>query len=160
MGYSPGEDLDFSYRISRHGMLASVPGAHVHHYESSSGRTDRYRVAVLNAMNMAMLLRKNAVDLKNCKRKFWVLTARKILAELLKDGFSRRWTFPQLRGVLGSVTLCRAIFQMDKDELEPAIRSNADKSPSGESELYRPHRGEIRKLKRGDGRRCDGAGVA
>jgi glycosyltransferase involved in cell wall biosynthesis len=117
MGYSPGEDLDFSYRISRHGMLASVPRAHVHHYISSSGRTDRYRVAVLSAMNMAMLLRKNAVDLENCKRKFWVLTARKILAELLKDGLSRRWTFPQLRGVLASVMLCRAIFQMSGDEL-------------------------------------------
>jgi glycosyltransferase involved in cell wall biosynthesis len=117
MGYCPAEDLDFSYRASRHGALASVATARVHHYESASGRTDRYKVTVLTALNGAMLLRKNAVDLSRCKRKFWILTARRIFAELLKDGFGRRWSFPQLRGMMDSINLSRAIFRMSPDDL-------------------------------------------
>lgn len=118
LSYCPGEDLDTSYRASRHGVLVTATRALLHHYQSAGGRTNRYTASVLTNMNQAMCLRRHAGQLNLRIRDFWILTLRKLFAELFKDALSRRWDFPQLRGVLGSIKVSREIFRLSTNDLE------------------------------------------
>jgi glycosyltransferase involved in cell wall biosynthesis len=118
LGYCPGEDLDTSYRASRHGLLVTATKALLHHYQSAGGRTDRYTVSMLTTMNQAMCLRRHAGQLNLRIRDFWILIFRKMFAEFLKDALSKRWDLPQLRGLLNGVKVSRAIFRLSSNELE------------------------------------------
>lgn len=116
--YCPYEDLDGSYRVSRSGCLATAKQARLYHHTSATSRLQRRRVAELGTLNQAALIRRHASDLSAARRAFWVLQARRVLAEALKDGLSRRFNFPQLRGVLAALPQARKIFTMEKGELE------------------------------------------
>lgn len=118
LGYCPAEDLDASYRASRHGVLVTAANALLHHYQSAGARTDRYTVSMLTAMNQAMCLRRHAGQLNLRIRDFWILTLRKLFAEFFKDALSKRWDLPQLRGLLSGVRVSQAIFRLSSNELE------------------------------------------
>jgi glycosyltransferase involved in cell wall biosynthesis len=118
LGYCPAEDLDASYRASRHGVLVTATKALLHHYQIAGGRTDRYTVSMLTTMNQAMCLRRHAEQLNLRIRDFWILILRKMFAELFKDALSKRWDLPQLRGLLNAVRVSRAIFRLSSNELE------------------------------------------
>jgi GT2 family glycosyltransferase len=118
LSYCPGEDVDASYRASRHGILVTATKAFLHHYQSGGGRIDRYTVSLLTTMNQAMCLRRHAKQLQRRTYDFWVLMLRKMCAELCKDALSRRWDLPQFKGLLHSVRVSYTILRLSPDELE------------------------------------------
>lgn len=115
--YALNEDMDVSYRISRRGMLLESGDAKLHHFQSSSGRLSRYVVATLSSLNQAVCLQRYSNNRKRDQFRFYVLTSRRIVAELFKDGLSRRWTFPQLRGMLTALRYAPIIFSLSHEEL-------------------------------------------
>lgn len=115
--YALLEDMDASYRVSRHGMLLETSDAKLHHFQSSSGRLSRYVVSILSAMNQAVCLRRYSNDLKRDRDRFYWLTVRRVLAEMFKDGLSRRWTFPQVRGLLSALKYSPQVFKLSDEEL-------------------------------------------
>lgn len=116
--YAAIEDADASYRVSRQGILLEAPDAKLHHFNSGSGRLSRYQVAALSALNQVACLRKHSNDLQRDRRKFRWLMARRTIAELLKDGLSRRWSLPQVRGTLTAWRYAQQIFALSLTELE------------------------------------------
>jgi hypothetical protein len=115
--YALLEDMDASYRVSRHGMLLETSDAKLHHFQSNSGRLSRYVVSVLSAMNQAVCLRRYSNDLKRDRDRFYQLTARRVVAEIFKDGLSRRWTFPQVRGLLLALKYAPHVFNLSDEDL-------------------------------------------
>jgi GT2 family glycosyltransferase len=115
--YALLEDMDASYRVSRHGMLLETSDAQLHHFQSNSGRLSRYVVSVLSAMNQAVCLRRYSNDLSRDRDRFYWLTSRRIIAEIFKDGLSRRWTFPQVRGLLLALQYAPYAFNLSEEEL-------------------------------------------
>lgn len=107
--YSPGEDFDLSYRLSRIGVICAVPSARIYHHEVAASRIRREQELVLSICNAAYLLRKHSPDLARDRKRWGVLMARRLLAELLKDGLTRRWSFPQLRAARRALAIGREI---------------------------------------------------
>lgn len=115
--YCPGEDLDASYRVSLTHQLLTARQAKLHHYTISTGRIDRYRTTVLSGVNQAVLLARYGHDTGKVRRAYFRLQRRRLLAEFLKDLLSKRFSFPQLRGLLASRKLARQAFEMSPAEL-------------------------------------------
>ncbi|EKQ66737.1 glycosyl transferase [Leptolyngbyaceae cyanobacterium JSC-12] len=115
--YALNEDMDASYRVSRHGLLLEAGNARLHHYQSNSGRLSRFVVTSLSALNQAVCIRRYSNDLKRDCVRFYILTSRRVVAEFFKDVLSRRWTFPQLRGIMAAFRYAPAIFTLPEDEL-------------------------------------------
>lgn len=116
--YCPGEDFDISYRLSRIGAICAAPAARIYHHEVATSRIRREQELVLSVCNAAYLLRKHSPDLGRDRRRWAVLMSRRLLAELLKDGLSRRWRFPQLRAARRAMAISRKIMAFpDRDGL-------------------------------------------
>jgi GT2 family glycosyltransferase len=115
--YAAGEDHDASYRASRRGALLIALDARLKHVAAASGRTSRFATTALSALNQAFLLRKHSTDLNRDLHRYDRLMRRRLLAELLKDLLSGRWTFPQAKGIGYSIRTARELFQRSMDEL-------------------------------------------
>jgi glycosyltransferase involved in cell wall biosynthesis len=115
--YALNEDMDASYRVSRHGLLLESDSAKLHHFQSNSGRLSRFTVTVLSAMNQAACIRRYSDNLKRDRLRFYILTCRRIVAELFKDALSRRWSLPQMRGVLVALQISPTMFALSDEEL-------------------------------------------
>jgi GT2 family glycosyltransferase len=115
--YAAGEDMDASYRVSRHGLLLEAVEAKVHHFKSAGGRLSRFKVSVLAALNQALCLRKHSSDLKRNRQLFYRLMARRMLAETLKDTLTRRWDLPQARAIWVAIKYSRKLFALPDEEL-------------------------------------------
>lgn len=115
--YALNEDMDASYRVSKHGMLLEAGNAKLHHFQSGSGRLSRFIVSTLSSLNQAVCVQRYSTDHKRDRTRFYVLNTRRVMAEFFKDGLSRRWTFPQLRGVLTAFRYAPIIFSLSSEEL-------------------------------------------
>jgi len=113
--YSPAEDTDASYRMSRHGFLLVARTARLHHAQAASGRIKRRQATALRLMNLAYVTRKHSTGLG---LRFGVFLARRTLAECLKDLLARRWDFPQFRGALYAARRIPTLFRHPADDLE------------------------------------------
>jgi glycosyltransferase involved in cell wall biosynthesis len=98
--YSAGEDLDLSYRMSQEGHLIECGEAPVFHKTVAAGRLSRYKSTSMYSFNLALFIRKNSNNLNRDRKRYVILSLRRILAEFLKDLLSLRLSFPQLRGVI------------------------------------------------------------
>ena len=111
LSYCPAEDLDATYRFSRHGMNVLCETARVHHFEAASGRIERRKAITLGLMNLASFVaRKSARPVRDIPA-YYLRYGRRLVAELLKDGLSRRFTFPQFLGALSAFWPTVAIFR-------------------------------------------------
>lgn len=117
--YCPNEDLDFSYRLSRHGYLLSAHEAKLYHHEVAASRIKRQTALLLSITDVAFLVAKNAADRPAAERTFWNIVRRRVLAELIKDGGSRRWQMGQFRAVFRAIPICREILRQPADKLVP-----------------------------------------
>jgi len=115
--YALNEDMDASYRVSLRGMLLEAARAKLCHFQSNSGRLSRYIVTTLASTNQAVFIQRYSNDRKRDRARFYVLTTRRVIAEFFKDGLSRRWTFPQVRGVLTAFRYAPVIFKLSDEEL-------------------------------------------
>jgi glycosyltransferase involved in cell wall biosynthesis len=117
MYYALNEDMDASYRVSKHGVLLEAVNAKLHHFHSNSGRLSRYIVTALSALNQAVCVKRYSDNLQRDRLRFYWLTFRRGIAEIFKDGLSRRWTFPQARGIFVSFKYAPLVFSMSDREL-------------------------------------------
>jgi len=116
--YAACEDLDFSYRATRHGLLANVPDARVYHHAALSGRDgERVRVA-MQIMNAALFCRRNAEDLPRARAAWRTLTLRRVPGGLIKDAMLRDRRLPGFFGALDGLRHGRAVFAMPRDRLD------------------------------------------
>lgn len=116
--YSPGEDFDISYRLSRIGAICVASAARIYHHEVAASRIRREQELVLSICNVAYLIRRHSPDIARDRRRWSVLMIRRLLAELLKDGLSQRWQLPQLRAAWKAASLGRDILTFpDNDRL-------------------------------------------
>lgn len=117
--YSPGEDFDISYRLSRIGVICAAPDARIYHHEVAVSRIRREQELVLSICNAAYLLRKHSPDLTHDRKRWARLMPRRLLAKLLKDGLTRRWSFPQLRATRRAMAISGEILTFpDLSQLE------------------------------------------
>ena len=114
LSYSPAEDLDASYRFSRHGINVLVETARIHHFEAAAGRIKRKQAITLGLMNLAAFVARNSTRLGRDVPAYYLRYVRRLVAEFLKDGLSRRFTFPQFRGALAAFLPTVAIFRHDR----------------------------------------------
>lgn len=119
LGYASAEDLDATYRFSRHGWNVVAIDGRIYHHEAMANRLKRQQSTTLSVLNVAFLLRKHSRFPVRHTIQFYVMLLRRLLAELLKEGLSRRWQFPQLRGVAASVPATVRILSHDRATLGP-----------------------------------------
>lgn len=116
--YCPAEDLDASYRLSRHGYLAAAQEARLYHHEVAASRLKRRTALILSITNVAYFVRKNSRRINRHRLAFGVMLSRRLLAEFLKDGLSRRWRFDQFRGAVRAIPTSARILFMDRARLK------------------------------------------
>lgn len=116
--YCPGEDLDASYRISRHGALVTAHQAYLHHYISAAGRLNRIQVAHLWSFNQAVLLRRHAADQPWARRAWHRKMLHRMVTDIFKDSLMCRFDYPQTRGSWRAWRDGRQVFDMTPDSLE------------------------------------------
>lgn len=127
LSWAAAEDIDASHRVSYHGALVEVPDAAAYHYHSASGRISRYKATALHVLNQALFLKRNSNNLARDRVRFFALMLRRVLAEFFKDTLSRRWSLPQVRGILLGLRYAPSVFDRSMTELEqwyPALQKN------------------------------------
>jgi GT2 family glycosyltransferase len=115
--YAVAEDSDLSYRVSRHGTLAMAVDAHLHHYQSGSGRLSMVQVSALGGLNMALCLRKNSNNLRRDRSLFYRLILHLMFAQSIRDLTNRRWSLPRMRGLLLALRYAPKLFAMSDQDL-------------------------------------------
>lgn len=123
--YAAFEDLDATYRYGRHGVSLRAHRARLHHFEAAGGRIKRKKVIVFQLLNMALFIRRNAAAPDRWEGTYRVLLWRRLLGEFLKDALSRRFDFPQVKGVLVAMRLWREVWTHDPKDLDtwyPALQ--------------------------------------
>ncbi|MGL4237941.1 glycosyltransferase, partial [Tabrizicola sp.] len=60
LAYASAEDLDATYRFSRHGWNVAAADAKIYHHEAMAGRLKRQQSTMLSVLNIAFLLRKHS----------------------------------------------------------------------------------------------------
>jgi len=119
MAYCPGEDLDASYRMGRHGVLGYAMKARVHHAEAAAGRIKRRRATALHSLNLAFLLRHHSDRPVFSTGQYCVFLVRRLIAEMAKDLLSRRFSLPQVRGLFLAMRHLLGLMRVKKSNLEP-----------------------------------------
>lgn len=122
LSYSPAEDLDASYRWSRHGYNCLCYAARLHHVEAAPGRVKRRVATTLRLLNVGYLVRKHGRTPWKDVPLYYVFLTRRSFAELLKDALSGRWTFPQFRGALGAIWRSPGLFRQKRATMQDWYR--------------------------------------
>jgi len=115
--YAAAEDLDESYRVSRHAALVRAFRARIHHVAASGGRVSRFSAIALGALNFAVLHRLNSTNLDRSKRLYRRILWKRFSLTLSADIVKRRWNLPTSRAILFSIRKLDHIFAMPKEEL-------------------------------------------
>jgi GT2 family glycosyltransferase len=98
-GYSPGEDSDATYRLTRHGPILHRPDARIHHIEAPGARFGQFRRTALGALNSLLLHRVHSTDRAYSARENRALLRRRLLIEFAKDVQNLDWSAPRARAI-------------------------------------------------------------
>jgi GT2 family glycosyltransferase len=126
IGYAPLEDLDATYRASRHGVLVNAHAARLCHLVHHAARPNHYSVAAQWVMSSAVLHAVFGHDRQALARAWRRRVRRFLLLELVKDLAKRRFTLPNFRGILHGARHLSQIYRMTPDELRrwyPRVQS-------------------------------------
>ncbi|WP_207101614.1 glycosyltransferase family A protein [Paracoccus shandongensis] len=115
--YAALEDLDASYRYGRHGLLLRANGANLHHFEVAGGRVKRRTATTFQLLNMLVFIKRNADRPGSWLSRYRWMLWRRLLGETIKDALSRRWDFPQARGVVTAMRSWRAVWRTPAADL-------------------------------------------
>ncbi|MFZ3583547.1 glycosyltransferase family A protein [Loktanella sp. DJP18] len=111
LAYCPCEDLDASYRYGRHGVCIVARGARIHHREVQASRIGRMEATSLGISNVALFIRTNSDAPRRHRAQFAIFVVRRLIGEAFKDAMTRRFDFPQVRGVLTGIPRSISIFR-------------------------------------------------
>jgi GT2 family glycosyltransferase len=115
--YAANEDVDASYRVSRHGALLVAPRARLHHAESKTARLTRYTRTVLGLTNYAYLYKINGHDPDSLLRRMRSGIRRRMVVDAIGDLVGKRWSFPRVRGDIDALKTMSTIQRSDRDKL-------------------------------------------
>lgn len=118
IGYSPGEDSDMTYRLTRHGPIIANHQAFVHHLESPGSRFGLRKRTSLGAINPLLFHRVHSTDLRYSEAENRALLRRRLLIELAKDLSTREWTLPRTRGIWHALRQVRPIMRSQADQID------------------------------------------
>lgn len=116
--YAAFEDLDVSYRYGRHGILLRANDAMLHHFEVAGGRMKRKAVTTFQLLNMLVFIKRHSARPEAWLGTYRLMLWRRLLGETIKDALSRRWDFPQARGVLTAMRNWRKVWNTPKGNLD------------------------------------------
>jgi GT2 family glycosyltransferase len=116
--YAAGEDQDLSYRVSRHGALVNAAKAKLCHLEISGGRLSPFHVAILAALNPAVLQQFHSPDRALVNRRWRGILGRRVVIYLLKDLADGELKFSRTRGILFALGQLREVYKRTPGELE------------------------------------------
>ena len=117
LAYASAEDLDATYRFSRHGWNVIAHNAKVYHQVAAAERLKRQRAMMLSILNITFLTRKNSRQPARDTMRLYVVILRRLLAEFLKDLLTRRWRFPQFLGVAKALVMTVPIMRHQRATL-------------------------------------------
>lgn len=116
-GYSPGEDSDLTYRLTRHGPLLHRPDARIHHMEAPGARFGMFRRTALGGINGILLHRVHSSDRTYSRRKYQALLQRRLIIEFIKDLQSFDFLLSRTRGIAFALMHVNQIMSAEDDEL-------------------------------------------
>lgn len=116
--YAALEDLDASYRYGRHGILLRANQAKLHHFEVAGGRVKRRTATTFQLLNMLVFIKRNADKPGAWLPTYRLMLWRRLFGETIKDALSRRWDFPQARGVLTAMRGWRKVWKTPVEGLD------------------------------------------
>jgi glycosyltransferase involved in cell wall biosynthesis len=116
--YAAGEDLDASYRVSRHGLLVNALRAQLFHARDPSGRVTRFTGNVLVLMNLAVLYRLKGQNPKAMLRALYGRVLKKVCIDVLRDLSRKRVSLPSVRADCFVLGMMGRLLDQDK----PALR--------------------------------------
>jgi GT2 family glycosyltransferase len=117
-GYSPGEDSDLTYRLTRHGPILHRPDARIHHAEAEGERFGIFRRTALGALNPLLLHRVHSSDRAFSRRENRALLRRRLLIEFAKDTRDMDWRLPRTRGIAEALRHVDEILSAGDDEID------------------------------------------
>ena len=95
--YASGEDLDASYRASRHGALLIAINALIFHAQDKSARLSRHTRTLLGLLNLAYLYRRKGYDPERLLGAYRWRILRRLIVDVLRDVARRRISLPCAR---------------------------------------------------------------
>jgi GT2 family glycosyltransferase len=95
--YASAEDLDASYRASRHGVLLNAINALIFHAQDESARLSRHTRTLLGLLNLAYLYRCKGYDPARLLSAYRWRILRRLLVDVLRDVGRRRLSLPCAR---------------------------------------------------------------
>ena len=104
--YAVSEDQDFSYRASRLGALAELPGARVHHVGAGGGRLPRRTVVTLHWCNQVALRAVHGTGRGRAGLRLAAVLPFRLGVYLLQDALDADAGLPRTRGTLSAIPWC------------------------------------------------------
>jgi GT2 family glycosyltransferase len=132
--YAAIEDLDASYRVSRHGALVNAFRARLYHAQDPASRLTRYTCALLGLMNLAMMYRLKGYNPRALLAGFRRRILRRLPVDVLRDVSRRRFRLPCARADWQALGLVGALLDQGEAELRqwyPSFQNDLiDRNPS------------------------------
>jgi GT2 family glycosyltransferase len=115
--YAAEEDTDMAYRASRHGPLLVAGDARLCHIGSTGGRLSLFLLAAFRNLNQVALHRMHSTNISRSRRNLRRLMARRCLILLAKDVYRRKWSFPNVRGIIFAFRWTDPLLDMSETQL-------------------------------------------
>lgn len=117
-GYSPGEDSDMTYRLTRHGPILHRPDARIHHAEAPGSRFGVFRRVALGATNSLLLQRVHSTDRAFSERESRALLRRLLVIEFMKDTKALDWRLPRTRATAYALRNVKTIMTVEDEKID------------------------------------------
>jgi GT2 family glycosyltransferase len=114
--YAAAEDLDASYRASRHGALVLAPKARLHHAQDPSARLSRFTRNALGLTNLAALYRLKGHDPDRMLSSLRSRVVRRMLVDVARDLGRSRFDIPCARADWYALNQLKRFRELDRDE--------------------------------------------
>jgi GT2 family glycosyltransferase len=98
--YAAGEDIDTSYRASRHGVLLNATNARIFHAQDARARLSLHTITLLGLMNLAYLYRRNGNDPARLLGSYRWRIVRRAMIDIVRDLVRLRFSLPCARADL------------------------------------------------------------
>lgn len=121
--YCPGEDSDFTYRLTRVGPIVARLDARICHLEAGSGRMASFHKTALGAINPLLFHRVHSTDLRRSAVRNRQLLRRRLIIEALKDLRNGDWGLPQARGIYVALRAIDEIMNCPDQDVDDLFRS-------------------------------------
>jgi GT2 family glycosyltransferase len=115
--YAGAEDMDASYRASRHGVLLNAFNARIFHAQAPQERLSRHTRNLLVLLNLAYLYRRKGYDPTRLLSAFRWRVLRRLAVDVVRDAGRKRFSLPYARADLKVLRHMREIGRVSDQEI-------------------------------------------